>query len=106
MSVVILSNMNAHELIRRRVILASDAFADIVVWQVAQPVSGCSHAFKYRLAFVVKGVCVLRYDNEVGKGDHKHFGYDEMRYEFSNPRQLVADFMNDVRRWQDERSHT
>ncbi|MDP3482678.1 MAG: DUF6516 family protein [Sulfuricella sp.] len=98
--------MNAHELIRRRVILTSDAFADLVVWQVAQPVSGCSHAFKYRLAFVVKGVCVLRYDNEVGKGDHKHFGNDEMRYEFSNPRQLVADFMSDVRRWQDERSHT
>ncbi|MCE5181493.1 MAG: DUF6516 family protein [Betaproteobacteria bacterium] len=98
--------MNAHELIRRRVILSSDSFADIVVWQVPQPVSGCSHAFKYRLAFVVKGVCMLRYDNEVDKGDHKHFGNDEMRYEFFSPRQLVADFMNDVRRWQDEHSHT
>jgi len=103
--VVIVSNMPAQELIRRRVTLASDAFADIVVWQLRQPVPGCPHAFKYRLALVVKGVCVLRYDNETGKGDHRHAGNAEVPYGFSSPRQLVADFMNDVRRWQDEHGH-
>lgn len=97
--------MNALELIRRRVILAEDAFAEIVVWQVPRPVPGCSHTFKYRLAFVVKGESVVRYDNEAGKGDHRHIGETETPYLFVSPHQLVTDFMNDVRRWQDERGH-
>lgn len=31
-----------------------------------------SHTFRYRLADVVGGQCVLRYDNEPGKGGHRH----------------------------------
>ncbi len=72
--------MKAQELIRRRVDIAENAFADIVVWHVPKPVSGSQHVFKYRLAFVVDGVCVLRYDNETGKGDHRHIGDDEEAY--------------------------
>lgn len=96
--------MNALELVRR-VILAEDAFAEIVVWQVPRPVPGCSHTFKYRLAFVVKGKRVVRYDNEAGKGDHRHIGETETSYLLVSLHQLVTDFMNDVRRWQDERGH-
>ncbi len=97
--------MDAQELIRRRVVLAEDAYADLVVWKVPKPVPGCDHAFKYRLAFVVQGKCVLRYDNKTGKGDHKHIGETEASYRFVSPDQLVSDFMKDVRRWQDERGH-
>ena len=64
-----------------------------------QPVQGSSHAFKYRLAFVVNGICVLRYDNEVGKGDHKHIGSVEYAYVFTSPRRLLADFWSDVDAW-------
>ena len=63
----------------------------IVVWQVPHPVVG-SHTFKYRLVFVVDGVCVLRYDNETGKGDHKHRDEVEIPDEFTSPAQLLADF--------------
>ena len=35
---------------------------------------GSTHDYKYALAYVVAGQCVIRYDNEAGKGDHKHFG--------------------------------
>lgn len=94
--------MNAVELIRRRVILAENAFAEIVIWQVPQPVVGCSHCFKYRLVFVVNGECVVRYDNEAGKGDHRHMGESELPYLFLSPHRLMTDFMNDIRRWQDE----
>jgi hypothetical protein len=48
---------------------------------------------------VVDGVCVVRYDNERGKGDHRHVGEVEQAYVFSTPRQLVADFMTDVKEW-------
>lgn len=69
------------------------------MWQVPSPVLGSAHSFKYRLAFIVNGVCVLRYDNEAGKGDHKHLGGEEVPYAFTTPAQLLADFWNDVDHW-------
>lgn len=57
------------------------------------------HSFKYRLAYVVKGACVLRYDNERGKGDHRHVGAEEFDYIFSSPEQLMLDFNSDIVRW-------
>jgi hypothetical protein len=57
----------------------------------------------YSLAYVVAGECVLRYDNEAGKGDHKHFGAMEVAYTFTDPRQLLADFWSDVDQWVQER---
>ena len=50
-----------------RHILAEDTFAEIVVLRVPRPVKGSTHRFTYRLALVVAGDCVLRYDNESGK---------------------------------------
>jgi len=45
------------------------------------PLAGSSaHGYKYRLAFVVDDECVLRYDNEAGKGDHKHIDAKEAPY--------------------------
>lgn len=94
--------MKAKELIRRRADVADGAIADIVVWTVPTPVDGCTHLFKYRLAFVVDDVCVIRYDNERGKGDHRHYGRRETAYRFSSSRQLMADFFEDIARWLDE----
>jgi tRNA (Thr-GGU) A37 N-methylase len=53
-----------------------------------QAVPPSTHAFKYRLAYVVGGECVLRYDNERGKGDHRHAGRLTARYR--EPRGLFA----------------
>ena len=63
------------------------------------PVRGSIHKFKYRLALVADLVCVLRYDNEAGKGDHRHIGRAENSYEFADPETLLADFWNDVEAW-------
>jgi hypothetical protein len=51
------------------------------------------------LAFVVNSVCVLRYDNEAGKGDHKHLGDVQSPYGFTTPAQLLDDFWYDVDHW-------
>jgi hypothetical protein len=59
-------------------------------------------SFKYRMAYVVNGECVLRYDNEVGKGDHRHWGRTEGKYPFSGPEKLIADFQADIERWDHE----
>ena len=66
---------------------------------IPSPLVGSNHHFKYRMAFVVEGVCVLRYDNEVGKGDHKHLGAEEIAYAFESPGRLLADFWHDVDLW-------
>ena len=94
--------MNAVELVRTRVTYSEAAFAELVLWQVPKPVAGSTHRFKYRLAYVVRDVCVLRYDNEVGKGDHRHYGDKESIYKFTTPDQLVADFQRDIARWNNE----
>ncbi len=70
---------------------------EIVIWQVPQPVLPSEHPYKYRLVYVVDGKRIVGYDNERGKGDHKHLGNREEPYRFVNPRQLMADFMADVR---------
>ena len=91
--------MKAEPLFRERRIVAEDAFVEWVVWQLPAPAPGSAHPFKYRLALVVKGTCVLRYDNEAGKGDHRHAGDQESPYIFTSPEQLLADFWRDVERW-------
>jgi hypothetical protein len=42
---------------------------------------------------------VLRHDNEVGKGDHRHVGTHEMPYVFVSVDQLLDDFLADVAAW-------
>ncbi len=91
--------MKAEPLLKERLVLDGNSFAELTLWRVPKPVQGSLHAFKYRLAFVVEGICVLRYDNEVGKGDHKHIGKSESAYVFSSPQCLLADFWNDVDAW-------
>lgn len=94
--------MKARELFNRRVPVSEQAFAELVLLEVPEPLSGSMHSYKYRLALVVRGDCVLRYDNEAGKGDHKHVRGREVKYRFVSAEKLVADFFEDVRRWQDE----
>lgn len=94
-----MSNMKAELLLRERHQLGPDAFAELCVWRVPRPVPGTNHDYKYSFAFVVAGRCVLRYDNESGKGDHRHVGTTEAPYTFTTPAQLLADFWSDVDHW-------
>ena len=94
--------MKAFELLRSRIIYAEDAFAELVLWQLPRPVHGSPHQYKYRLAYIVRNLCVIRYDNESGKGDHRHYGAAEKSYTFSTPEKLIADFQRDIARWNNE----
>jgi hypothetical protein len=94
--------MKARQLLNRRVVLEQNAFAELIVWQLSHVQPGSAHQYKYRLAFVVGGECVLRYDNETGKGDHRHRSGRETSYDFTSVDALVKDFFNDVTRWRNE----
>ena len=43
------------------------------------------------------GVREVGYDNERGKGDHRHFQGAETPYTFSTVERLITDFWSDVR---------
>ena len=98
--------MKARLLLKERRSVTLSSFMEMVVWQVAQPVKGSLHDYKYSLAYVVDEVCVLRYDNEAGKGDHKHLDENEVPYEFTTATQLVDDFLLDIEQWRQENEHS
>jgi hypothetical protein len=91
--------MKAELLLDERHVLDIETFAEIVIWHLLRSVRGSTHRFKYRLALVVQGVCVLRYDNEAGKGDHRHVRDAEEAYVFTDPSTLLADFWREVEEW-------
>ncbi len=91
------SNMKAELLLDERHILAEDVFVEIVVWRLPRSLRGSKHRYKYRLALIEQGRCVLRYDNEPGKGDHRHVNGREFAYEFVSLVRLLDDFRAEVR---------
>lgn len=74
------------------------SIVEIVVWELPEPLPPSAHRYKYRLFFGAAGVSRVRYDNERGKGDHRHVGDQEYGYGFSTLEQLLADFQSDVER--------
>ena len=69
----------------------------MVVWHVPKSVQASEHPFKYRFVFVRDGQRLVGYDNERGKGDHRHLGRSEMPYAFINESRLLEDFWQDVK---------
>ena len=91
--------MKADLLLFERHLIGPDSFAELRIWRVPTPVRGSGHDYKYALAYVVAGECVLRYDNEAGKGDHRHLGAVETAYDFTTAERLLSDFWLDIDRW-------
>ena len=94
----IMHNMKAALLLKERLPFDDDSFAELVIWRLPQAAPGSKHIYKYRLAFIIGDECVLRYDNEAGKGDHRHTQSRELTYAFESPEKLVQDFPRQARR--------
>lgn len=90
--------MRAVLLQKYREVLSDEAFYEMVIWELPDSLPGSNHRYKYRLALVVRNVCVLRYDNERGKGDHRHVNGSEEPIEFTDLRALLRAFRQDMER--------
>ncbi len=66
--------MRAIAIIKAKEIRDDGSIVEIVIWQLPEPLHPSNHSFKYRLYFGSEGTCRVRYDNERGKGDHRHVG--------------------------------
>lgn len=69
---------------------------EINIWRVSEPVPPCGHHYKYRLVFVVEGRRLVGFDNERGKGDHRHDRGREHPYRFIDIETLLNDFWQAV----------
>ncbi len=91
--------MKAKLIAQAKEIRDDGTIVEIIVWELDQPVPPCCHNYKYRLFFGRPGECFVRYDNERGKGDHRHWGAEESDYDFTSLEALLADFERDVSNW-------
>lgn len=89
--------MRATLLFHERIDYDDGAVVELVLWRVPSPVRGSTHDLKYSLFYGFPGIREVGYDNERGKGDHRHFQGAETAYTFSSVEQLMADFWSDVR---------
>jgi hypothetical protein len=88
--------MKATLIFRLKYKLDDGAIVAMVIWNVPQAVAGSRRRFKYRLYFARDGKRIVSYDNERGKGDHRHMLGRELSYRFTSPDRLIADFLADV----------
>ncbi len=90
--------MQARLILYRKRYYDDGAILEVTLWQVPGQVRGSSHKLKYSLFYGYAGFRLIGYDNEAGKGDHRHYGDREERYLFQTAQRLVDDFLADVRR--------
>lgn len=88
--------MKAQRIFHDKAVLADGSIVEMTIWQLPQASSERPHALKYSLYYGRDGQRIVGYDNERGKGDHKHLGNKETRYRFVSVEKLVADFLSDV----------
>lgn len=84
--------------IDRKMTLEDDSIVQAVVWELPIPLKGSPHRYKYRLYFGRQGECLVRFDNEQGKGDHKHVMGKEAPYAFRDIPTLLKDFRSEIER--------
>jgi Family of unknown function (DUF6516) len=83
--------------LRSRFVYADGAIREMVLWKLPRPTPERPHGFKYQLQYnSADGRVVARYDNETGKGDHRHLSGREERYHFRSVEVLVEDFLRDI----------
>jgi hypothetical protein len=86
-------------LVRSKEVRDDGAIVELVVWELPEPLPPSPHSYKYRLFYGTPQAARVRYDNERGKGDHRHVGEAEHAYAFTSIEALLDDFERDVEDW-------
>jgi len=85
------------KLVYRNKIVTESTITEMVIWELPNKTPDRPHGIKYRLYHGDKaGRCIVRYDNESGKGDHKHLADKEILYKLISVEQLLKDFISDI----------
>jgi len=79
-------------------VYADGAIREMSIWQLPESSNERPHELKYSLFYGFPGSRLVGYDNEKGKGDHRHYENAEESYSFNSVEQLVEDFKSDIER--------
>ncbi len=91
--------MKAEQIYYRKEKKRDGTLIEISIWQVPADKDRW-HGFKYRLHYGhTDGQCIVRYDNEKGRGDHKHTGGEVQPYIFASLTKLLDDFESDIEQY-------
>ena len=85
-------------LYRDRAALPDGGIVEMTIWRLPAADPERPHGLKYSLFYGRAGERIVGYDNETGKGDHRHYREREEPYAFTDVETLVADFLADLRR--------
>ena len=89
--------MVAKLIYREKYIYSDGAIREMALWQLPRKTPERPHGLKYRLYYGLgDGTSLVRFDNESGKGDHKHAGSPEESYQFNDVETLVTDFLAEI----------
>jgi hypothetical protein len=79
-------------------VLDDGSIVQIRIWRLPGRSAERPHGLKYSLFYGRAGQRIVGYDNEGGKGDHRHYGDRETPYRFVSLEQLIEDCWSDVTR--------
>ena len=92
-----MAHMAAKLIYREKYIYSDGGIREMVLWQLPKKSPDRPHGLKYRLYYgLANGTCLVRFDNESGKGAPKHVGSQEESYLFIDVETLVADFLAEI----------
>ena len=94
-----MQHMKATLLVRSKEVRDDGVIEEVIIWSLPEPLPPSEHGFKYRLFYGRPGEDRVRYDNERGKGDHRHINGQELAYVFESLDKLLDDFDLDVQDW-------
>lgn len=80
----------------RKLTLDDGSIIQIRIWRLPGVTVERPHGLKYSLFYGRPGERIIGYDNEAGKGDHRHYRGIEENYRFTTYEDLIRDFLNDV----------
>lgn len=95
--------MKAVLLFKDKYVYRDGAIREMTIWRLPAADTERPHGLKCRLYYGQSGQCLVRYDNERGKGDHRHYrdgegNEQEEGYAWISVQQLMTDFKGDIER--------
>ncbi len=73
-------------------LMPDGSIVEMTIWRLPESEPERPHGLKYSLYFGKDGERLVGYDNERGKGDHRHILGVETLYRFVSIERLIADF--------------
>ncbi len=92
----IIDSIKAELILDFKYVEADGSIIQTTVWKISTPVPPTTHGFKYRRVYSAGGMQIVGFDNERGKGDHRHSDGKESICEFFDLNQLIEGFIVEV----------